>query len=157
MYPELETFARLAEERFLKPDELDLFKRHAASMAHRIDTYETLRDREIEIFQPIADQLLQAFPAQQQEILEQALSHWLLILRYSAMAMLSNSSDLLQQQLVYWFRGLVQLPTMQDVERKLYHLLQSRLQEILSPEGQQLMQPFMQQIESTLLQVQVAA
>ena len=157
MYPELEMFARIAEEQFLQPNELELIKKHAQSMPQRLATYESLRDREIEIFQPVADQLVQAFPAQDTEVLEQALSHWLLILRYCGMAMLSNNPDLLQQQLAFWFRGLVQLPTMHEVEHKLYQLLQSRLKEVLSAEAQQLLLPFFQQIESTLLHVQVAA
>ena len=98
MYPELEELADLAEERYLTEQEMAEFKRHTTSLAQRLEVYETLRDRELEIFQPIADRLEVAFPDEEQTILEQALIHWLSVLRYSAMAMLANNKDFLRSQ-----------------------------------------------------------
>jgi len=151
MYPEIEALVDRAEDRYLDPQEIETLKRHAATLAQRVEAYEILRERETDIFQPVADQLLAAFPTQEQATLEKALQHWLLILRYCAMAMLSNNQEFLQQQLLDWFKGLIQTHELQSIELKLYQLLQSRLRELLSGQAWELMQPFLSQAENALL------
>lgn len=99
MHPEIKTLLYEAEDHYLKPEEIDSFKYHASSLAQRLETYELLRDAELAIFQPVADQLLETFP-QQQENLKLALKHWLSVLRYSAMAMLMDNPEFLQLRLL---------------------------------------------------------
>jgi hypothetical protein len=150
MQPEIKTLLYEAEDHYLKPEEIESFKYHASSFAQRLETYELLRDAELAIFQPVADQLLEAFPQKQQEI-ELALKHWLSVLRYCAMAMLMNNPEFLQRRLLEWLVDLVQVHQMQAIEIKLYQLLQAQLQEQLSNQNLALVQPFLAQAEATLL------
>lgn len=95
MHPEIKTLLYEAEDHYLKPEEIESFKYHASSLAQRLETYELLRDAELAIFQPVADQLLEAFPQKQQESLKLALKHWLSVLRYSAMVRLMDNPEFL--------------------------------------------------------------
>lgn len=152
MHPKIEALLDQAESRYLKPEELDTFKHYAISLAQSLKTYELLREQEVAIFQPIADQLIKTFPDINQEILERSLKNWLLILRHCAMAMLLNDQEFLQQNLLEWLKGLVQTHQMLAVETKLYQLLQARLKAVLSPQALMLLQPFLTQAQTTLLE-----
>lgn len=149
MQPEIKTLLYEAEDHYLKPEEIESFQHYASSFAQRLETYELLRDAELAIFQPVADQLLEAFPQKQQEI-ELALKHWLSVLRYCAMAMLMNNPEFLQRRLLEWLVDLVQVHQMQAIEIELYQLLQAQLQEQLSDQNL-VIQPFLAQAEDTLL------
>ena len=151
MYPELEELADLAEERYLTQQEIETFKQHAASLSQRLELYETLRDRELEIFQPIANCLETTFPEEDQAVLEQALIHWLSVLRYCAMAMLANNPEFLRSQLSTWFQGLSQTRNRQAIESELYQSLQNQLKELLSDTAHQLIQPLLDFAEDILL------
>lgn len=151
MHPEIETLLYKAEEHYLKPLEIKLFRHHATSLSQRLETYEFLRDQEVVIFQPVADQLLEVFPQEKQETLERALKHWLSVLRYCAMAMLLNNQEFLQRRILEWLTDMVQAHQTQAVETRLYKLLQARLKELLSDQQLALIQPFLNQAESTLL------
>lgn len=152
MHPKIATLMDEAESRYLKPEEIEAFKHYAVSIAHSLKVYEILRDKEVAIFQPIADELVKALPQTNQETIERALKHWLLALRYCAMAMLLNDRDFLQQRLLEWLKGLIQTHQTKEIEVKLYQLLQSRLKELLPAQGLTLLQPFLKQAEATLLE-----
>jgi hypothetical protein len=149
MHPEIKTLLYEAEDHYLKPEEIESFKYHASSLAQRLETYELLRDAELAIFQPVADQLLEAFP-QQQESLKLALKHWLSVLRYSAMAMLMDNPEFLQLRLLESLTERVQVHQMQAIETTLYKLLQTQMKEQLSDQNLALVQPFLAQAEDAL-------
>jgi hypothetical protein len=151
MHPEIETLLYKAEEHYLKPLEIKLFRHHATSLSQRLETYEFLRDQELAIFQPVVERLLLAFPQEKQETLERALKHWLSVLRYCAMAMLLNDQEFLQRRLLEWLTDLLRAHQMQAVETSLYQLLQTRLKELLSDQQLALVQPFLDRAKATLL------
>lgn len=151
MHPEIETLLYKAQEHYLNPLEIELFKHHATSLSERLETYELLREQEVAIFQPVADQLVKAFPQEKQETLERSLKHWLSVLRYCAMAMLLNNQEFLQRRLLEWLTDLVQAHQTQAVEMTLYQLLHGSLKELLSEQQLALVQPFLEQAEATLL------
>lgn len=151
MHPDLQTLLYKAEEHYLEATEIKLFRHHMASLSQRLATYEILRDQELAIFQPIADQLQQAFPQEPTQLLEQCLKQWINILRYAAMAMLLNNPEFMQWRLLEWLTELVQAHQMQSIEAKLCQLLQIRLKELLLPEQQCLIQPLIDQAQTTLL------
>ena len=155
MHPEIETLLVQAENRFLKADELTAFKRYVATLAHRLKTYEFLRDREVAIFQPVADELQAAFPEAKQETLERSLTNWLLAMRHCAMAMLLNDPVFLEQRLLEWLSGIVQAHPTQDIEAKIWQLLQARLKELLSEQAISLLQPFLEQTKATVIKTEV--
>lgn len=152
MHPEIKNLLYEAEEHYLQSEEIEALKQSTSSLAQRLEIYELLRDQELDIFQPIANQLLEAFPHEQQETLERALKHWLSILRYCAMAMLLNNQEFLQLRLLNWLSDLVQVQEMQKIENTLYQLLQSHLKEILSYKQLALIKPFLSQVETILLE-----
>jgi len=151
MHPEIEVLLDHAETRFLNTEELAAFKRYAATLAQRLKVYEFLRDKEVAIFQPIANQLQETFPQEKQENLERSLTHWLLALRHCGMAMLLNDSFFLEQRLLEWLSGIVQAHQSQEIEATIWKLLQERLKEILSEQAIAILQPFLDQAKSTLV------
>jgi hypothetical protein len=155
MHPKIEALMDEAENRYLKPEEMEALKHYAVSIAQSLKVYESLRDQEVAIFQPIADQLVKAFPDVSQEILERSLKQWLLVLRYCAMAMLLNDREFLQQRLLDWLKGLVQTHQTGEIEAQLYQLLLSRLKSLLSPQALALLQPFLTQAQTSLLSSRV--
>ncbi len=152
MHPKIEALMEEAENRYLKPEEMEAFKQYAISIAQSLKVYESLRDKEVDIFQPVADRLVKAFPQTEQGILERVLKHWLLVLRYCGMAMLLNDREYLQRRLLDWLKGLVQTHQTAEIEAALYQLLQARLKELLSPQALALLQPFLEQARATLLE-----
>ncbi len=151
MHPEIKALLYEAEENYLKPEEIETFKHYASSLAQRLETYELLRDQEVAIFQPIADQLLKTFPQEKQETLERSLKHWLSVLCYCAMAMLLNNQEFFRRRLLEWLTDLVQAHQTQAIEITLCQLLQVHLKELLSDQQLALVQPFLNQAENTLL------
>lgn len=151
MYPEIRTLLNEAEQQYLQPPQIETFKRHVLSIATRLEAYQLLRDNELSIFQPIADQLLTTFPQDQPENLERGLKHWLSVMRYCGMAMLLNNPEFFQRRLLEWLTDLVQVHQTQAIDMTIYQLLQVRLPEYLSSEHIALVQPFLAQAEETLL------
>lgn len=153
MRPDLNELLVQAENRYLQTEELVGFKTYAETLAQRLKIYEFLRDREVTIFQPIADQLLNALPNEKQERLEQALQQWILTLRHIAMAMLLEDSSYLQYRLLDWLSGLVKARDTQLIDTKIHQLLNTRLSELLSPKALAFLKPFMEQVETQILQL----
>ena len=154
MQSDIKAILYKAEEDYLQKPEIKDFQNAVASLAERLETYECLRDQEITIFQPIAEELVRAYPEENPKLLEKALKHWLAVMRYSAMAMLLNNPEYLQRQILEWLTEMVQAHQMQSLENSIYDLLLSRLEKVLSQQQLALMQPFLAQAQSTLLDEQ---
>ncbi|GAC1460929.1 MAG: phycobilisome protein [Chamaesiphon sp.] len=151
MHAEIKSLLYEAEAHYLQLDEIETFKHSASSLAQRLETYELVREQELEIFQPVADRLVEAFPQEQQETLERTLKQWLSVLRYCSMAMLLNNQEFLKRRLLEWLTDLVKAHKTQKIEKALYQLLQNQLKELLAQEQLALLQPFLEQAEMTLL------
>lgn len=147
MHPEINHFFYEAEDHYLQTEEIASFKHHVSSLTKRLETYELLRDSEIAIFQPIADQMLTTFSQHKQETLERVLKNWIAVLRYSGMAMLLNNPEFLQYRLLEGLTDIIQVHQMQAINTTVYQLLQARLSELLSSEQMTLLQPFLTQTE----------
>jgi hypothetical protein len=152
MHPKIENLIEEAETRYLKAEEIEAFKQYAISIAQSLKTYEFLRDQEMKIFQPIADQLVAAFPQIPQETLERSLKHWVLVLRYSAMAMLINDAQYLETNLLDWLKGIVETHQSTEIETKLYDLLQNQLKTLMAPPALALLQPFLSKAKTILIE-----
>lgn len=148
MYSEIQNLMYQAEAQYLQSEETANFKKYALSLKPRLAVYETLRDREVAIFQEIVDQISTDFP--QEKLLERALKDWILIIRYCAMAMLLNDPSFLQHRLLEWLTDLVQVHQRQIIDQKIYELLQVKLQQLLEGEFA-LIAPFLEQSKNTLL------
>jgi len=152
MHPEIEALLDQAENRFLKAEEITAFKRQAASLSQRLKIYEFLRDKEESIFQPVANKLQETFPDEKQETLERSLKHWLLVLRYCAMAMLLNDQNFLEQRILDWLSGIFEAHQTQKLEATICNLLQTRIKELLSEQARAILQPFLDQAQSLIIE-----
>ena len=151
MQSDIKAILYKAEEHYLQKPEIIDFQNSVASLAQRLETYECLRDQEIKIFQPIAEELVRAYPEENPKLLEKALKHWLAIMRYIAMAMLLNNPEYLERQILEWLTEMVQAHQMQAVESTIYNSLLSRLKKVLSKQQLALIQPFLEQAQTILL------
>jgi hypothetical protein len=151
MQKDFERLFHRAEDHYLHPLEMISFKKHLGLLEQRLVAYRTLRDQEGLIFQAVADQLEAAYPDRPVTELENALLHWISILRYGSMAMLLSNPEYLQYRLLEWLGDMVKAQEQQDVESRLVELLTVQLQGVLSPEGFELLQPFLAQAEQTVL------
>ena len=151
MQSDIKAILYKAEEHYLQKPEIIDFQNSVASLVQRLETYECLRDQEIKIFQPIAEELVRAYPEENPKLLEKALKHWLAIMRYIAMAMLLNNPEYLQRQILEWLTEMVQAHQMQAVESTIYNSLLSRLKKVLSKQQLALIQPFLEQAQTILL------
>ena len=151
MQSDIKAILYKAEDHYLQKTEIKDFQNSVVSLAQRLETYKCLRDQEIKIFQPIAEELVRAYPEQNSKLLEKALKHWLAIMRYSAMAMLLNNPEYLQCQILDWLKEIVQAHQMQSLENSIYDLLLSRLEKVLSQKQLLLIHPFLEQAQTTLL------
>ena len=152
MYPDVETLLNQAEDHLLNPEQIKTFKLNITSLTKRLETYEILRDKEAAIFQAIADQVLALYAKENPKTLEQVLKHWILLLRYCAMAMLLNDHTFLQHRILGWLKGLSQTYQTQAIETSLCQSLQTHLKQILSPQQIALLHPFLEQAQANLLE-----
>ncbi|MBE9190593.1 phycobilisome protein [Gloeocapsopsis crepidinum LEGE 06123] len=141
-----------AEAQYLPSQETANFKKYTFLLKLRLAVYEVLRDREIVIFQEIADKISTDFPQETQASLERVLKDWLLIVRYCAMAMLLNDTTFLQHRLLEWLTDLVQVHQRKTIDQKIYELLQTQLQQLFKSEQMALIAPFLEQVNNTFLQ-----
>ncbi len=151
MHTDLTNLYYKAENQTLNQGDLKALNSHLTSLAKRLEAYHFLRENEVIIFQPVANQLEEKYSNIEQAILEQALKDWLTILRYCAWAMLINSQEYLQQNILEGLTDVIKAKEMQSLETVLSQMLNTRLKELLSEEKYALLQPFLIRVENTIL------
>lgn len=143
MHSQLDTILDEAENRYLKPEELTVLSQYVSSLPERMDAYRTLRDREIEMMQQVADQLQQEMPNESEEAIERCLKHALLTLRYCSMAMLMNDESFIRNHLTNWLSEIVKVYNTQAIDAAIYRLLTQRLTQALNPKQLALLNPML--------------
>lgn len=151
MHPELRNLLYTAEIAYFQSPDINQLRNIASSLKTRVQTYKSLRDCEVDIFQPVANQLLSAFPNENPQLLEHTLKHWLSVLRYCAMGMLLNDPDFLNHRLLEWLVDVVQAYELEAVEACAFEALESSLKRTLNAEQLELLQPFLEQAATTLV------
>jgi hypothetical protein len=149
MNTEIKTLVYQAESRYLTPKELGLFAESVNSMAKRVNSYQLLRDREIKIIQAVADQIEVQMPNANPKILELGIKNLILVMRYLAMAIVTDNPALLKTRLLDWLEQFTS-NDMQSVNRALYGLLNQTLKQELTPEQLALLQPLINTAQATL-------
>jgi len=140
-----------AESRYLTPDELGLFANNVKSMPQRLSLYKLLRDREVKIVQTVADQIEAQMPKADPKILELGIKNLLLVMRYSAMTILTDNPTLLKTRLLDWLEQVTSVYEMQGVNTTLFQLLNQILKKELTSEHLSLLQPLIDNARSTLV------
>jgi len=125
MITEIDSQIYHAEIEYLSSKDLGIFKTQILYLEERLRIYEQLRSQETEVFQNVLNQIVQNFPDEPDTKVKQALKHWLMILRYCAMAMLANDSSFLQERILAWLPEQIEARQTKELEKHLYTYLQS--------------------------------
>lgn len=152
MITDLESILYKAEARYLESQELAIFKSQIFSLEKRLQTYEILSSKEADVFQYVANQLVNNFPDVNESKIKKALQHWLLITRHCGMAMLADNHQYLQHRILEWLPEQIEIHNLRVLEENLYVFLEKRLIKILNPEQFSLLEPFLQQSKDALLE-----
>lgn len=154
MHPQIEALFDEAENRYLKPEELNLISQYVTSLPARLEAYRALRDQELAIMQQVADQLQAAMPQEKVEQLERCLKNAMLMLRYCAMGMLLHDPSFVKDRLVGWVSNSMTAFNTQAIDTKLYYLLNQQLAASLDPKHLSLLQPQLNLAQGLLQQQQ---
>jgi hypothetical protein len=152
MHKQIEALFEDAESRYLMPEELNVLSQYVDSVPSRLNAYRTLRDHEIQIMQPIADQLQQEFPQASVDKLERSIKNGLLALRYCAMAMLLNDESFLQDRVRGWLDQASKVYDTHAIDMSLYRQLSQQLDQRLPPQQAALIQPLIKVVQDLLAQ-----
>lgn len=150
MQSNFEDYLRAAEDHYLQTPEMNGFKQQVDALQDRLALYETLRDQELIIFQAIADQLNNETFSNSQSDQEKVFTHWMSLLRYSAMAMLTDQPQTLASQLS-WLKDVVGGSEFTPLHQKMSELLHLSLDAVLSQDQLALLEPFLQEANNTLV------
>ncbi|MGR3279754.1 hypothetical protein ACSYAD_32365 [Acaryochloris marina NIES-2412] len=150
MQSNFEDYLRAAEDHYLQTPEMNGFKQQVVALQDRLDLYETLRDQELVIFQAIADQLNNETFSNSQSAQEKVLIHWISVLRYSAMAMLTDRAETLTIQL-NWLGDVIGGSEFATLNQKISELVHLCLNSVLTPDQLTLLEPFLQQADGILV------
>ena len=152
MMNELNMLFHAAEDSYLQDSDLQYFEASMVNLESRLALYEMLRDIEDKLFQRLALSLREDYPDTAPAKLQLALKHWILVLRYCAMAMLLGDSEFLKYRLLEWLTDVVSAHELQDIEGSLYQMLKRRLKKFLSAEELDLLNPYLSLAQEILLE-----
>ena len=151
MITEIDSQIYRAEAEYLSAKDLGIFKSQVLYLEERLRIYELLRTMETELFQHVANQIVQNFPDESELQVKQAIKHWVLVLRYCAMAMLSDDTQYLQQRILEWLPEQIEARETHELEGHLYSYLYKRLKKAMGTEDFSVIQPYLEQSKKTLL------
>jgi Phycobilisome protein len=150
MNPQIEAVFDDAENRYLKPEELDLISQYTHSIPARLETYQSLRDYELEVMQWAADQLQAEMPLESVENLERSIKNGLMLLRCCAMAMLVNDQGLIRDRFLVWASPITTVYGLHLIDATLYRLMNHRLNQVLDGERMRLLTPMLAYAQNAL-------
>lgn len=150
MITEIDSLIYQAEAEYLTQADLGIYKSQILYLAERLKIYELLRAQEADLFQYVVNQIANNFPEAPETKVEQALRHWILVIRYCSMAMLSNDANYLQHRILEWLPEQIAAHELHDLEQNLYTYLHKRLKKTLGNDFG-IFQPFLEQSKDILL------
>ncbi|MGG6297083.1 hypothetical protein ACQ4M4_22040 [Leptolyngbya sp. AN02str] len=154
MHPQIEAVFDEAENRYLHPDEINVLTQYVNTLPSRLETYRTLRDRELEIMQPVADQLVNEMPNESLPNLERCIKNSILVLRSCALGMLLEDEQLVRQRLEGWLSTTAQAYNSYAIDATLYRIMERQLAQVLSPQQMSLFRPMFGLAQRLLMNVE---
>lgn len=151
MDPKVEAILNEAESRYLQAEELKIISKYVESLPSRMETYQQLRDKELEIMQAVASQLEAQLPKEKTIDLERSLKNAMLMLRYCGMAMLLNDESFVKERLLGWLDGIVETYNSSEIEKTLYRLTLQQLSQVMSKEQLGLLKPSLMIAKETFI------
>lgn len=141
MNPKLEALFDEPENAYLQPDELNALSQYVSSLPERINFYRRLRNEEITLMQPVADALEQKFPQESEDKLKRSIQNAILMLRYVAMAMLTDDPEMVTKRLSSWLPDMVEAYNTKAIDQAIYALIRAQLASRFSAAHMALMTP----------------
>lgn len=141
MNPKLEALFDEPEKAYLTTDELNALSQFVSSLPERVNFYQRLRNEEVTLMQAIADSLQQQFPQESEEKLKRSLQSGILMVRYVAMAMLTDDLDMVTKRLETWLPEIVEAYDTKVIDIALYQLIKAQLASRFSPAQMALLSP----------------
>jgi hypothetical protein len=151
MNPKLDALFNEPEKRYLNADELSVLSQYVSSIPERVKVYRQLRDQEIAIVQPVVDAVQPQFPDVDEATFERCVRNLLLILRYSATAMLMEDAAFVEARLKGWLPEMVKAYGTEAVDQKLLDTLAQRLTQALPPQHMSLLKPGFDQARALII------
>ena len=112
MFTNLERLSVEVDGRYATPEELDFLKSYFGTFKYRISAYQKIKNNESLIMNQIQENLEKMNPDIFMQGSVNLKSKWHLdtvrVLRYSAMALLIDDPEYLQQRLLIWFSTILQ-------------------------------------------------
>ena len=151
MYTELRELLYDAEDHYLQSGEIEKLRENVGSLKEKLAIYKNLRNQEIDVFQAIANQLEKELSPTEIEQLPELIVNWATILRYVAMGMLLNSNEFIHRRILEWINPVIQAHSRVSLDNQLYKLLCLSLKQKLEAKQWQILQPFLLEVEQTIL------
>lgn len=148
MLTELQRLSVEADGRYATPEELEFLKSYLETFQYRISAYQKLQKYEPIILQKIQNKLIKTNPQIFMKGSIDFTSKWRLdtirVLRYSAMILLINDPDYLQERLLTWFATILQAFKVQDITEFTYKAMSDVLEDYLTPEEKNVFFPLIE-------------
>ncbi|MEO1591192.1 MAG: hypothetical protein AAFU71_07875 [Cyanobacteria bacterium J06632_22] len=138
------------EKRYLNQQELGLLSKLVSSLPERIKIYRYLRDQEVKLVQGLVNRLPADLAQTETAALEQSVQSVVLILRYTAMAMLADDGELAYRRLRDWLPAMAEAHQNRAVTQALYRGLTQVLSKTLSAKQFALLRPSLERIQPLL-------
>jgi len=147
MNPKLETLFDEPEKAYLQTDELNALSQFVSSLPERINLYQRLRNEEVTLMQGVADALQQKFSQESEDKLKRSLQNGILMVRYAAMAMLTDDVDMVTKRLETWLPEIIAAYETRAIDIALYQLIKEQFGGRFSPAQMALLSPHLDAAE----------
>ena len=135
MLSKLQHLGTNTDSRYASDDELQFMDAYITSFDSRVDAYHRIKAVEKEIVENVFIKLQASHPQVLSPRGEDMKNKWkqdtLQVLRYSAMTVLLDDPELLQQQFLYWFQTIMQAFGAQEACNITYLVMQNVVKELL--------------------------
>lgn len=151
MPPKLTEVFDEAENRYLTSEELKIIAQYVASLPERLETYCSLRDRELQVMEAVVTQLQTDLPEVPADQMERSIKQALLMLRCCALSLLLDDEALVQRRFLSWVQPLAEIYRTQSIDARLYGLLNQQLSQALTERQMRCLRPSLAFAQETIL------
>lgn len=144
MNPQTKDLVYQAESRYLELEELKILEGAVKAMPKRLALYKLIRNQELQILQTVADQLDKFTPP----LIENGIKHLLLVMRYAAMAILTDDPNFFQTRLIDWLRQINTQEELRPIASDLYCVLFQTLKKELDSDQMTLIQSYLTEAQA---------
>lgn len=137
MLSQLEKLSRATDGRYATDEELQFIDDYMKTYSLRLETYQRLQDVEAAIVQRVYAKMRAIDPNLFKNGSEDVSAKWkrdtILVLRYSAVALLLNDPDMLCERLLFWLQTVMKAFGAQRSCRITYEVMQEVVKQQLPP------------------------